>query len=82
MSYKITIEETVVETKMVRGAHVQIGEEMKEGFGGAEPYLAASYGYAPNREDEVKETKTIYEQVVDKLDITDVINAVNRKPEA
>jgi hypothetical protein len=77
MSYKITIEETTVETKMVRGEHVQIGEEMHEGYCNGKPYLTATYGYAPNREDEVKETKTIYEQVVDKLDITQVIGAVN-----
>ena len=83
MSYKITIEETKVETKLVRGAHVQVGEHQEEDkYSTDKIVMVAEYGYAPNREDEVSETKNIYEQVVEELNITDVINAVNRKPEA
>jgi hypothetical protein len=40
-------------------------------------HLKNIYDYAPDREQEVTESKTIYDQVVDTLSIYDVIQAVN-----
>ena len=78
MSYKITIEETKIVTQMVRGKHEKIDEVMTDAqCMDGELYMKAIYGYAPDREDEVETTQTMFEQVVDELDLVRVISAIN-----
>lgn len=68
MSYKITIEETKTETKMVKGRWTQVKGDPE-----------ADYGYADDREEEVSNTVKVYEQIVNDVDIVGVIDAVNSR---
>ena len=67
MPFKIMVTETKTETKLVRGEWVVLevinGDEHR--------------GYAPDREKEVKSDTEVYSQVVERLDLTSVIAAVN-----
>ena len=70
--YTITITETRQETTLTRRDWVK---------GGTEEQSAGGYGYTP-QVTEVKEVnRKIFEQVVDRLDIVKVINAVNFTPQ-
>lgn len=85
MSFKITIEQTTIVTKIVRGEHTIIGEEQEEAkfkhyqeSGEKQPIIMKKlYGYAPDREDEVKKEVKVFEQVVEELNLSAVIKAIN-----
>jgi len=66
MSYKIEITETTVKVRIVKGAWGKVVDDPK-----------ANYEYAPDREEPVKESRIIYTQVVENLNLVGVISAVN-----
>lgn len=68
MTYKITIEKTVTETKLVGKEWTIIDQkgDYKE------------YDYTPEIEKQVETRQMIYTQMVDDLDLVTVIDAVNK----
>ena len=77
MSYKITITKTEVETKIVRGEYTKTGEREEEGDYSKEIKMVPSFGYAPDRENEVKTITDVYEQVVEELDVGSLVKFIN-----
>jgi len=86
MPFQITITEKKVVTKMVRGGWEKLGEtpvtkiDLDKAAFSADKFdspLKNTYGYAPNREDDVEVEIEILKQTVEELDITKVIKAIN-----
>lgn len=82
--FKITIEKTEVETALTQREFTTIGDEevvREDSFavveGEPKTRIKPVYGYSPQIETKKEVTRTIYEQLVDELDLVRVIAAVN-----
>ena len=75
--FKITIEETKTETKLVRGKYCVVGQKEEQGEYTQKIEIVDHYDYAPDREEEVTTTTKIFEQIVHGIDIKKIIDATN-----
>ena len=82
-SYKITIEQTRLEARMVQGDYTTIDTEEVEREsqfvreGESPTRIKEIYGYPPKIERQVETTVTVLEQTVNDLDLIAVIKAIN-----
>lgn len=86
--FEITIKEIKTVTKLVRGEHTVIDERpyTDDELSDCGMYRAAGkdgetkrvYGYAPDREEDVKIDREIFSQTVEDLDLPAVIKAINK----
>ena len=76
--YEITVTRITTEVKSVPGKWTVVGEEIVESCKEA----ISKYGYAPARKEEVTTKEQIYQQVIDRLDLSRLVVAIQQAEEA
>lgn len=75
--FKIVIEETRPTRQIIGKQWRVVGQEEKTNREGTETYQSDVYGYTPEVETVVDETRTVLLQEVEKLNLPAVIAAIN-----